>query len=173
MINFSSPYLPPSFVQSRLGLRILVSTVDEYRHVLIGGVDEDEDDERNSRISLWGNRARKNVLSLKSKVVSLGMSRDKGNEGKDEVDKAGLEAGLRGGDEGVELTSITARTTSVFESTNPMARDVGKSDLGDLRDDNETKKSRRNKAIHEEGNEYLDEEASRKTTRSDKSQTES
>ena len=109
-----------------------MSTVDEYRHVLIGGVDEDEDDERNSRISLWGNRARKNMLSLKSKVVSLGMSRDKGNEGKDEVDKAGLEAGLRGGDEGVELTSITARTTSVFESTNPMARDVGKSDLGDV-----------------------------------------
>ena len=55
------------------------------------------------------------------------MSKNKGNEGRDEVDRANLEAGLREGDEGVELTSIgfADRSTIVLESTNPMARVKG------------------------------------------------
>ena len=55
------------------------------------------------------------------------MSKNKGNEGRDEVDRASLEAGLREGDEGVELTSIgfADRSTIVLESTNPMARVKG------------------------------------------------
>ena len=105
-----------------------MSTVDEYRHVLLEGVDEDkddEDDERDTGISSWGYRARKTLISLKLK--EFGMSKNKGNEGRDEVDRASLEAGLREGDEGVELTSIgfADRSTIVLESTNPMARVKG------------------------------------------------
>ena len=97
MIDVQSPLLPPSFVQSRLGLQILVSTVDEYRHVFIGGHDEEgeeEEGERDTSISSWDYRARKTLIGLKSRA--FGMNRDEGNEGWDEVDGAGLEAGLRG-----------------------------------------------------------------------------